>query len=188
MQTVQKLLKDIGADLPSIIQSDPFTLSSSALILFSKPSPSNPSHRKALQNALHGSGSAGSTLKAPEQCVEGTRPWQRSGKGAGVPCFPGRTHSPSPSPLELVLSQQGLGMCLSNQHNKAREKAPPGQGLAVGDAPVSAGSSLSDVSFISLPTPGWSWFLLLQALTSFSTQLRQQEGKSIPSLQLQARL
>lgn len=64
MQTVQKLLKDIGAHLPSIIQSDPLNLGSSALILFSKPSPSNPSHRKELQNAFRGSVSAGSTLKA----------------------------------------------------------------------------------------------------------------------------
>lgn len=94
MLTVQKLLKDIGADLPSIIQSDPFTLSSSALILFSKPCPSNPSHRKVLQNAFPGSVSAGSTLKAAVLKAQGHG--RHPGKGAGIPCFPGRTHSLSP--------------------------------------------------------------------------------------------
>lgn len=80
---MQKLLKDIGADLPSIIQSDPFTLSSSALLLFSKPSPSNPSHRKALQNAFHGSVSAGSTLKAAVLKAQGHGRVQ--GKELGFP-------------------------------------------------------------------------------------------------------
>lgn len=177
----QKLLKDIGADLPSIIQSDPFTLSSSALILFSKPCPSNPSHRRVLQNSFHGSVSAGSTLRAAVLKAQGHG--RCPGKGSGIPCFPGRTHSLSPglhshlSPLKLVLSQQGLVMCLSNQHNKAKGKGTPGQGLAVSDASVSAGPSLNDERFhssLSLPTTGWSWFLLLQTLTSFSTQLRQQ--------------
>lgn len=43
-------------------------------------------------------------------------------------------------------------MCLSNQHNKAKRKTPPGQGLAAGDASVSTGSSLDDVSFKPFPS------------------------------------